>query len=226
MRPRSYHGSTMVVFVRIALTNAQCVRLRSLGMDGNIRCVGSLEPRKNLLRLLKAYSMLDTETRDRHHLVIAGFRGWRSEEVEREAAQLAPAVAYVGYVGRQELSALYRHASLFVYPSLYEGFGLPPLEAMACGAPTPSRHPRCPRGVGAGGCACDTARAESIAESLNCALADPPGAGVGARRWHRPRAGMSLGRRAQRHTSLYARSSRVSARTCTSVRKAMAVRAR
>jgi glycosyltransferase involved in cell wall biosynthesis len=143
------------------------------GKDGYILCVGSLEPRKNLLCLLRAYSMLDAETRDRHHLVIAGFRGWRSEEVAREVALLAPSVTYVGYVGRQELAALYRRSLLFVYPSLYEGFGLPPLEAMACGAPALlSDIPVFREVFGAAALFCDTTRAESIAESLSCVLAD------------------------------------------------------
>lgn len=169
-----YHGVDHEVFMPDCVGSDDGASAALAGKDGYILCVGSLEPRKNLLQLLKAYSMLDAETRDRHHLVIAGFRGWRSEEVERGAAQLAPAVAYVGYVGRRELAALYCHASLFVYPSLYEGFGLPPLEAMACGAPTLlSDIPVFREVFGAAAFFCDTTRAESIAESLNSALADP-----------------------------------------------------
>ena len=144
------------------------------GCSAYILCVGSLEPRKNLLRLLTAYGMLDRAIRERHRLVIAGFRGWRSEEVTRKVEELTPAVTYLGYVDRQELAALYRGSSLFVYPSLYEGFGLPPLEAMASGAPTLlSDIPVFREIFGKAALFCDTTRAESIAESLSSILDRP-----------------------------------------------------
>jgi len=169
-----YHGVDHGLFTPDCVDTDDDASALLAGKTGFILCVGSLEPRKNLLRLLKAYSMLDAQTRDRHHLVIAGFRGWRSEEVAREAAQLAPSVSYAGYVGRQELVALYRRSSLFVYPSLYEGFGLPPLEAMACGTPTLlSDIPVFREVFGAAALFCDTTRVESIVESLNHVLGDP-----------------------------------------------------
>ena len=144
------------------------------GLGAYVLCVGSLEPRKNLMRLLTAYGMLDRTIREQHRLVIAGIRGWRSEEVTRKVEELTPAVTYLGYIERQELAALYRGSSLFVYPSLYEGFGLPPLEAMACGAPTlMSEIPVFREVFGKAALFCDTTRAESIAESLGAILDCP-----------------------------------------------------
>jgi glycosyltransferase involved in cell wall biosynthesis len=110
-------------------------RLREMGLEGSyILAVGTLEPRKNYVRLLEAYALL----RDRgatERLVIAGRRGWLYEPVferlselrlEEHVTMLSPTDA--------DLPMLYGMCSLFVFPSLYEGFGIPPLEALACGA--------------------------------------------------------------------------------------------
>jgi glycosyltransferase involved in cell wall biosynthesis len=100
-----------------------------------ILSVGSLEPRKNLLRLLEAYARLEGS---RPSLVIAGARNyWKSSPVVETVSRLGleQHVRFTGYVEDADLPALYSAASLFVFPSLYEGFGLPVLEAMACGTP-------------------------------------------------------------------------------------------
>ena len=97
--------------------------------------VGSIEPRKNLKKLLLAYRDLDPHLRKNFKLLLAGFKGWENEEIMALIAELEKDVRYLGYVPAEELGRLYNLASLFVYPSLYEGFGLPPLEAMACGCP-------------------------------------------------------------------------------------------
>lgn len=97
--------------------------------------VGTIEPRKGLDTLLVAYAMLaNTIPQD---LVIAGKRGWYTASLFRlvEAYGLKQRVHFVGYVDDDDLPKLYNLATLFVYPSRYEGFGLPPLEAMACGVP-------------------------------------------------------------------------------------------
>ncbi len=95
-------------------------------------CVCSLEPRKNLRRLLEAWGAMPDRPADLH-LVLAGAKGNVFEDVGLESA---PAnVQLVGYVGDELLPALYAGAEFFAFPSLYEGFGLPVLEAMACGTP-------------------------------------------------------------------------------------------
>ncbi len=98
---------------------------------------GTIEPRKNLGVLLDAYSRLPADARARWPLVIAGFRGWESDDLHRrfERAQREGWLRYLGFVPDRSLPLLMAGARLFAYPSLYEGFGLPVLEAMASGVP-------------------------------------------------------------------------------------------
>jgi glycosyltransferase involved in cell wall biosynthesis len=97
--------------------------------------LGTLEPRKGLDTLIAAYANLARDIP--HHLVIAGKRGWRTELLYQqvEALGLDRHVHFTGYMPDEDLPALYSLAQLFVFPSQYEGFGLPPLGAMACGVP-------------------------------------------------------------------------------------------
>lgn len=99
--------------------------------------VGTIEPRKNLLTLLRAYDELLRTTQHKPQLVLAGGKGWLFDEVFNlvNELKLQDQVKFTGYVPDEDLPALYSGALAFVYPSLYEGFGLPPLEAMSCGAP-------------------------------------------------------------------------------------------
>src|SRR5437588_3349699 len=99
--------------------------------------VGTLEPRKNLLTLLKAFEQIVRQTSLRPQLVIAGGEGWLMDETFSfiKHSGIGDRLRLTGYLGDDELRALYSTCRIFVYPSLYEGFGLPPLEAMACGAP-------------------------------------------------------------------------------------------
>nr|WP_245323773.1 glycosyltransferase family 1 protein [Methanomicrobium sp. W14] len=103
---------------------------------GFILFVGSYEPRKNLITLVKAYVSLPESTKKRHLLVIAGGKGWLNSEID-DIIELNKSsdIRRIGYVDEDDLPGLYSAADVFVYPSLYEGFGLPILEAMACGAP-------------------------------------------------------------------------------------------
>ncbi len=100
-------------------------RAESDGEGGYILFVGTLEPRKGLDDLLAAWESLP---RPRPRLVICGGEGWGARIAQRDGVETT------GYVDRQRLRALYRGARVFVYPSRHEGFGIPPLEAMACGA--------------------------------------------------------------------------------------------
>jgi glycosyltransferase involved in cell wall biosynthesis len=95
--------------------------------------VGTLEPRKNLRRTLEALSRLPADLRARHRLAIVGPQGWERDDVVRRAAA-DERVALLGFVPDDDLAALYQSCELFLYPSVYEGFGLPVLEAMSAGA--------------------------------------------------------------------------------------------
>ncbi len=101
-----------------------------------ILCVGNIEPRKNLVRLLEAFAI----ARKRgilHHLVIVGKAGKLSQAIYQKVLELGltSVTHFTGFIDDSDLAALYSGADLFVYPSIYEGFGLPVIEAMACGCP-------------------------------------------------------------------------------------------
>ncbi len=99
--------------------------------------VSTIEPRKNLPTLLRAFRRLRDNYKSQAALAIAGQRGWLAEQVDQvlDELKLRDAVHFLGGVPNEELVFLYNAAKLFVLPSFYEGFGLPPLEAMACGTP-------------------------------------------------------------------------------------------
>jgi len=101
--------------------------------------LGTIEPRKNVDGIIRAYNQLrvmSCELRD-YKLIIAGARGWKSENIYREWDKSAfkNDIKFLGYVEPDDKIYLYNLASVFIYPSFYEGFGFPPLEAMACGVP-------------------------------------------------------------------------------------------
>lgn len=105
--------------------------------DVFILFVGTIEPRKNLITLLRAFADLIRNTELRPQLVIAGQKGWLMDEALGyiNSEDIRERIKLTGYVTDRDLRALYSSCAVCVYPSLYEGFGLPPLEAMACGAP-------------------------------------------------------------------------------------------
>jgi glycosyltransferase involved in cell wall biosynthesis len=112
--------------------------LRRLGVEEEfILFVGTLEPRKNLLTLIRAFADLMSKTDLRPQLVVAGQKGWLTDDLFAyvENTSLVERILFTGYIADEDLAALYSSCRASVYPSLYEGFGLPPLEAMACGAP-------------------------------------------------------------------------------------------
>lgn len=106
--------------------------------DEYILYLGTLEPRKNIERLIEAYNLLKKSyARKVPKLVIAGKKGWMYDKIFHlvEELQLKSDVIFTGYVNSEDIPMLFQGAKLFVFPSIYEGFGMPPLEAMACGTP-------------------------------------------------------------------------------------------
>ena len=98
-----------------------------------ILSVGSIEPRKNLLGLLKAYNLLTKDIKDEYKLILVGFKGWENREIMKIINQNREYIEYLGFISNEDLAKVYNLSSCFVYPSFYEGFGLPIVEAMACG---------------------------------------------------------------------------------------------
>jgi glycosyltransferase involved in cell wall biosynthesis len=115
-----------------------------------ILAVGNLQPRKNIERLIRAYSKLRSSGKVDLDLVLVGQVRWGSEAIFEEVESLGVKnnIHITGYVSEEELIALYNKATLFVFPSLYEGFGLPLVEAMACGTPVISSNASCLPEVG------------------------------------------------------------------------------
>ncbi len=131
---------------------------------------GTLEPRKNVGGLIRAYARLPADLRAAMPLIVAGAAGWHFKPVFHlaESLGLADGVRFVGYIGREEQSLWYNAATVFVYPSLYEGFGLPPLEAMACGAPTiVSDRGSLPEVVGSGAIIVDPTNYDGLAAEMS-----------------------------------------------------------
>jgi glycosyltransferase involved in cell wall biosynthesis len=136
--------------------------------------VGTLQPRKNLGRLLAACAYLARECQD-VHLVIAGKKGWLQESLLAQVRELGlqEHVHLTGYVPQRDLPALISGASVFVLPSLYEGFGLPVVEAMACGTPVIcSRVSSLPEVVGDAALLIDPHDTADIARSIQRVLRD------------------------------------------------------
>ena len=136
---------------------------------------GTLEPRKNIVSLVRAFDVLKKESGIPHRLVIAGKKGWLFDNIFStvEDLGLLDEVIFTGYVPEEDLPYLYNGASLFAYPSKYEGFGLPPLEAMACGCPVVSSNTSSlPEVVGNAGLMVDPERTTDLAEAMLKALSD------------------------------------------------------
>ncbi len=137
--------------------------------------VGTLEPRKNLRGLLDAYSNLPAQLRREHPLVVVGARGWRRANFQRQMAALASRgeVLSLGYVPESDLPFIYAGAHGLAFPSIYEGFGLPPLEAMACGVPVMAgRSSSIPEVVGDAALLADPREPESLGQGLHRLLTD------------------------------------------------------
>ncbi len=141
--------------------------------------VGTLEPRKNLIQAMNAFAGLPAALRATHPLVIAGMRGWLTHDLESRIRKLEARgeVRWLGYVSAADLPQLYAGAAMLVYPSLYEGFGLPVLEAMASGIPViTSNRASLPEVAGDVGVLIDPEDPAALREQMQRLLEDPAAA--------------------------------------------------
>jgi glycosyltransferase involved in cell wall biosynthesis len=144
--------------------------------DGMILYVGSLNPRKNLVALIRAYAELKRTTDLPHKLVLVGPSEWKSDPVFHAVKDLGleSEIYLLGFVLDSELVCLYNLADLFVFPSLHEGFGLPPLEALACGTPVVcSNRASLPEVVGEAAIMVEPTDVKGLAQAMERVLTDP-----------------------------------------------------
>lgn len=156
---------------------AQCIA-RKFGVSEKYICaVGTVEPRKNLAALVEAIGILKKQGKLTHQLVVAGGKGWgksKASEWIRNRELTEGDVRFLGFIPEEDLPLLYSGAALFVFPSIYEGFGLPLLEAMACGAPVASSNrSSLPEVAGDSGLYFDPGSVDEIASTIDRALSEP-----------------------------------------------------
>lgn len=133
--------------------------------------LSTLEPRKNIAQVIRCYARLVAEGQvDDMRLVMVGTRGWKTESIFQELDRLGSLrerVVVTGFVPDEDLAPIYSHASMFVYPSLLEGFGLPPLEAMQCGVPViTSNTSSLPEVVGDAGITVSPTDADALCQAM------------------------------------------------------------
>jgi glycosyltransferase involved in cell wall biosynthesis len=163
------------IFQTIVGRNAARTHVRDMGIrDPYLLTVGTLEPRKNYSRLFEAYALLRQRGVEKR-LVVAGRRGWMYEPALRSLAGLGlESDVTIVQPSDQQLAALYMCADVFVYPSLYEGFGIPLLEALSCGIPVAcSNSSSMPEVVGDAAVLFDPLDVTAIADAISSILNDP-----------------------------------------------------
>jgi len=175
-RVRAVHLGAGEEFRPRSSTETQAVLRRFALVHGAyLLVVGTIEPRKNLVHVLESYAQLPAALRERFPLVVAGAKGWHASGiVSRLRNQSDPQVRFLGHVESVALPHLYAGAALFAYPSIYEGFGLPPLEAMASGVPViVSDRASLPEIVGTAGQLMNPKDPADTAARLQALLEDP-----------------------------------------------------
>lgn len=149
---------------------------KKLGIEGEyFLYVGTIEPRKNLERLINAYNIFCQHEKDAPKLVLAGGKGWLYDGIFQRVTdlKLEEKVLFTQYIPDEDMNPLMCGALAFVFPSIYEGFGIPPLEAMACGVPVlASNAASLPEVTGDCAVTCDPYSEEEIAEGLRRLYSD------------------------------------------------------
>ncbi|HMO58105.1 MAG TPA: glycosyltransferase family 1 protein [Roseiflexaceae bacterium] len=169
-----YHGVSPRFGMAVDPAAAARIQQISAG-EPYLLYVGTVQPRKNLLRLIEALALVG-RNRPTPRLLIAGRRGWLAAPIEHHAANLgiADRVVFTGYVADDDLPALYAGALAFLFPSLYEGFGMPVLEAMASGTPVlTARSSALPEVAGDAALLVDPHDTTAIAEGIRMLLDEP-----------------------------------------------------
>ncbi len=149
---------------------------KKYGIDSDyILYMGTLEPRKNIERLIEAYKLLQKEAGTLPKLILAGKKGWMYEKIfnKVEEYRLKEKVIFTDYVESRDVPILMKGALMFVFPSIYEGFGIPPLEAMACGTPVVvSNTASLPEVVGEAGYYVDPYSKEEMKNAMQVIIGD------------------------------------------------------
>jgi glycosyltransferase involved in cell wall biosynthesis len=172
-----YHGFDSELFEERVLEGetTKVLERYSLQKEKYLLYVGALQPRKNLITLIEAFDLVKKEIPDLK-LVLAGGKAWMWEGIfERlNASQFKKDIVTTGQVGGKDLAALYQNASAFVFPSFYEGFGIPVLEAFAAGTPViAARNSSLPEVGGEAAVYFDATNQKELAEKIISVVADP-----------------------------------------------------
>jgi glycosyltransferase involved in cell wall biosynthesis len=173
------HSGLSKEFVRINRNDPELLRVKEKYAlpYRYILFVGTFEPRKNIKAVIQAYEIYRRSLGEKEFvpLVLAGSPGWKSEDIFREieSSPYQDSIRLLGFIPDEDKHALYNLATLFVYPSFYEGFGFPPLEAMACGVPTiVSRNSSFPEIVGDGAIMIDPYQPDELYRGVVSVLSD------------------------------------------------------
>jgi glycosyltransferase involved in cell wall biosynthesis len=199
-------GLSAEFFPRAPVECKSFLAKHGLAFGQYVLSVGTLEPRKNIPALIDAYSLLPAELQRRFPLVLVGMRGWLNSGLEARMKSLVErgVIKPLGYVPDSAMPLIYSGAAAFVFPSLYEGFGLPPLEAMACGVPViSSQSSSLPEVVGDAGILVDPQDVDAISDSLRRVLEDRAFAEGLAHKGIQRAAGFSWKRTAAETISVY-----------------------
>ena len=168
-------GKSDDFYPRSAIETAEKIKQYGLNNQRYVLSVGTLEPRKNLEKLIHAYQKLPQTMAEQFPLVVVGASGWKEGGIRNALNKLAAQhkARLLGYVPTEDLPFLYTGASVFAYPSIYEGFGLPVLEAMACGTPViASNSTSVPEVLGDAGVMIDVNNIDVLAEKIQMLCED------------------------------------------------------